>query len=227
MTLDDGTVTDALKCYRYGSTSLTTQYSANYIVPLIYRENITIGSTSYTGWWVAETNTTYSNASLGQGYTTCSTAASTAAKTASLSSYSLTTGGIVTVKFTYAVPANATLNIAGKGAKPIYYNGAAIKAGVIEAGDCATFIYSSQYHLISIAKGTMTGATDETAGAKGYVPAPAAGDDTKFLRGDGTWAEVSTTSTKNTCNWNSISLIGTEDENVFSDVNWGALAELA
>jgi hypothetical protein len=47
------------------------------------------------------------------------------------------------------------------------------------------------------------------------------------LRGDGTWVEISTTSTKNTCNWNNISLIGTEDENVFSDVNWGTFAELA
>lgn len=34
----------------------------------------------------------------------------------------------------------------------------------------------------------MTGATAGTAGAKGLVPAPAAGDESKFLRGDGTWA---------------------------------------
>ena len=34
----------------------------------------------------------------------------------------------------------------------------------------------------------MTGAGASTAGAKGMVPAPAAGDNTKFLRGDGTWA---------------------------------------
>lgn len=33
----------------------------------------------------------------------------------------------------------------------------------------------------------MTGATSSTAGAHGLVPAPAAGDNTKFLRGDGTW----------------------------------------
>ena len=34
---------------------------------------------------------------------------------------------------------------------------------------------------------TMTGATSSAAGASGLVPAPAAGDETKFLRGDGTW----------------------------------------
>ena len=33
----------------------------------------------------------------------------------------------------------------------------------------------------------MTGASSGTAGASGLVPAPAAGDDTKFLQGDGTW----------------------------------------
>lgn len=37
---------------------------------------------------------------------------------------------------------------------------------------------------------TMTGATSSAAGAAGYVPAPASGDDAKFLRGDGTWQTV-------------------------------------
>lgn len=34
----------------------------------------------------------------------------------------------------------------------------------------------------------FTGATSSTAGVHGYVPAPAAGDDAKYLKGDGTWA---------------------------------------
>lgn len=38
----------------------------------------------------------------------------------------------------------------------------------------------------------FTGATSGTAGAHGLVPAPAAGDEGKFLQGDGTWATVST-----------------------------------
>ncbi len=33
----------------------------------------------------------------------------------------------------------------------------------------------------------FSGATAQAAGAKGMVPAPSAGDNTKFLRGDGTW----------------------------------------
>ena len=34
---------------------------------------------------------------------------------------------------------------------------------------------------------SMTGATSSAAGTSGLVPAPAAGDEAKFLRGDGTW----------------------------------------
>lgn len=37
----------------------------------------------------------------------------------------------------------------------------------------------------------MTGATSSAAGVRGLVPAPLAGDQSKFLKGDGTWGEVS------------------------------------
>ena len=101
--------------------------------------------------WSYDANSTYSNASLGQGYGTCATAAATTAKVVTLSSYSLTKGGVVSVKFTYAVPASATMNINSKGAKAIYYRGAAITAGIIDAGDVATFIYDgTQYHLLTV-----------------------------------------------------------------------------
>lgn len=40
----------------------------------------------------------------------------------------------------------------------------------------------------------MTGATSSTAGAEGLVPAPAAGDDMKYLSGDGTWKTINTSS---------------------------------
>ena len=36
----------------------------------------------------------------------------------------------------------------------------------------------------------FTGATAEAAGKRGMVPAPAAGENNKFLRGDGTWADA-------------------------------------
>lgn len=40
---------------------------------------------------------------------------------------------------------------------------------------------------IEIGANAMTGATSGAAGTAGVVPAPAAGDQNKFLRGDGTW----------------------------------------
>ena len=98
-----------------------------------------------------DSNTTYTNASLGQGYGTCTTAEATTAKVVTLSSYNLVVGGIVAVKFTYAVPANSTMNINSRGAKAIYYRGAAISAGIIKAGDVGVFIYNgTQYHLLSV-----------------------------------------------------------------------------
>lgn len=96
-------------------------------------------------------NTTYNNEKLGQGYATCSTAAATAGKTASLTDYVLVKGGVVAVKFTNAVPASATLNVNSKGAKSIYYKGAAITANIIQAGDTATFMYDgTRYHLLAV-----------------------------------------------------------------------------
>ena len=107
-----------------------------------------------------DTNTTYTPVKLGFGYATCSTAEATTAKTAALSSYALTTGGIVAVKFTNAVPAGSTLNVNGKGAKAIYYRGAAITAGVIKAGDTVTMVYSTYYHIVAIIRADGIPASD-------------------------------------------------------------------
>lgn len=137
----------------YGTAVLTTSslsYAGYASRPAMY---VYDGTQYIFMGWSYDANTTYTNVKLGHGYATCSTAAATTAKVGSLSSYTLTTGGIVAVKFTNAVPANATLNINSKGAKAIYYRGAKITAGVIGAGDTATFIYNgSYYHLISIDK---------------------------------------------------------------------------
>jgi hypothetical protein len=127
----------------------TTIFNVNYALLMIYNSTRVEG-----GCWDivygVDTNTTYTPPKLGFGYGTCTTAAATAAKTASISSYALTTGGIVSIKFDNDVPAGSTLNITSKGAKAIYHRGAAITAGVIKAGDTATFIYSTYYHLISV-----------------------------------------------------------------------------
>lgn len=141
--------TGAKSIMRYGTTHAgtveSTSWAAGAVVPFTYDGTYWI---MQSGW---DNNTTYSNESLGQGYGTCATEAATAAKVVALSHYALIKGGVVSVKFTNSVPASATMNINSHGAKAIFYKGAAITAGVIKAGDLATFIYDgTQYNLLSI-----------------------------------------------------------------------------
>lgn len=82
-------------------------------------------------------------------YGTCSTAAATAAKTVSLSGFSLFTGVTVAVMFSNGnTAANPTLNINSTGAKPIYYRNAALTsstAGIISKNGVYLFVYSGSY----------------------------------------------------------------------------------
>ena len=129
-------------------TGTNTTYfgRANYINTYVYDGSCWI--------WVgasADNNSTYANYSFGNGWGTCATAAATAAKEVTFANYSLVTNGICAIKFTYAVPANATLNINTRGAKAIRYRGAAITAGVINAGDIGLFVYDGTYYeLIAV-----------------------------------------------------------------------------
>lgn len=172
LSIDNGTTYKPVALY--GTTRLTTQYAVDMYIRLIYDENASVASIynidggnaseTVTGgaWRVInfyDTNTTYNPQKLGFGYGTCTTAAATAAKEASLTDYTLVKNGIVSIKFSYAVPANATLNINSKGAKAIYYHGSAIVDDVIPAGAIATFIYSTYYHLIAIDIGGGAGHT--------------------------------------------------------------------
>ena len=129
--------------------AVTTTFNKAYTMLFVYNSSRVAGG-CWDMYYGYNANTTYTNASLGQGYATCTTAESTTAKVAALSGYSLQAGGYVAVKFSHAVPANATLNVNRNGTKAMYYRGAAITAGVIKAGDVATFVYSTYYHLISI-----------------------------------------------------------------------------
>jgi hypothetical protein len=80
-----------------------------------------------------------------------------------LSSYSLSTGGSVSVRFTNGITvANPTLNLNSQGAKDIYYMGAALTdTELIEAGDIVTFVYSTQYHIVNILKNKKYVPVDE------------------------------------------------------------------
>lgn len=98
-----------------------------------------------------DNNTTYTNEKLGNGYAVQTDTVATAAISASMANYNLVSNGTVVVKFTKNVPATATLNVNNKGQKAIYFNGSAITAGIILAGDTATFMYDgTNYILLSI-----------------------------------------------------------------------------
>lgn len=142
----------AKKCYSNmtNATQESTIFNVAYTMLFVYSTSLDSGN---GGWWLYrgyDANTTYTPVKLGFGYGHCTTAAATAAKAVAISGYTLNTGGIVSVLFDNDVQAGATLNITSKGAKAIYHKGAAIKDGVIKAGDTATFMYSGQYHLVSI-----------------------------------------------------------------------------
>lgn len=88
----------------------------------------------------------------GNGFGTCDTAATTAAKTVSITDFALIKNGIVNVLFTKAVKvADATLNVSGTGAKTIRYNGSNIQPGVIKANCTVGMQYDGSYwNIISI-----------------------------------------------------------------------------
>ena len=140
--------TGALPMYRYGTTKMSTSgttsgWLAGAVQLFVY---------DGTGW-VREywNNNTYAGYSLGFGCGTCETAADTVAKAVTCANYSLGTGGIVSIKFSNDVCANATLNINSRGAKPLCYRDTAIVEGIIKAGDTATVIYDgANYDLLAI-----------------------------------------------------------------------------
>lgn len=135
-------------------------------------------------------------------YGTCSTPAATAAKVVSCTGFGLVTGAEITVRFTVTnTAANPTLNVNGTGAKPVYYRGAAMAAGYLAANRTYMFRYNgTRYELVgdidtSEKYAAMTGATASAAGKSGLVPAPGAGKQNAYLRGDGLWVTPATTLT--------------------------------
>lgn len=140
------------------STAVTTTFNSGYTMLFVYDETRVSGGCwmMYYGY-----NSGYSNnVSQGQCYGTCSTAVGTAAKTVTMSSYALVAHGICAIKFTNGnTAANPTLNINSKGAKAIYWNGAACPTNLIKANDVVIMIYNTQYHIVGIYNGNRGFAT--------------------------------------------------------------------
>lgn len=112
-------------------------------------------------------NKAYVDAHAGGGgeasipYGTCSTAGATAAKVVSLPGFTLETGALVIVEFTYTnTSTTATLNVNATGAKQIYVGNSSIKTNQIQAGVQHLFRYDGTYwQLLNPCALPLTGGT--------------------------------------------------------------------
>ena len=57
---------------------------------------------------------------------------------------------------------------------------------------------------MTLSANAMTGASSGAAGTAGIVPQPAAGDDVKYLKGDGTWAALPAANNINSTDWDAL-----------------------
>ena len=130
-------------------------------------------------------------------YAECSTAASTVAKTVSLTGFNLVTGARIAIKFTVTNTASSpTLNVGGTGAKSIVYRGSAVSAGVLASNRVYEFIYDGTNWVLI---GDLDTNTTYSAGAgltlsgtqfkhsNSVTAGTAKGDDTKTLAFGGTF----------------------------------------
>ena len=95
-----------------------------------------------------------SPAEFGFGWGFCSTSSYKKEKVVDISNYSIAEGGIVVVLFEFSCQADSTLNINGKGAKPIRYQNSNLPSYIINDGDTATLMYRSDgYELLAVSRG--------------------------------------------------------------------------
>lgn len=149
-----GTAVLAAKAIKqYGTTNTGTSAAAS------WRAGAMVAFVYDGTYWVEvsslDANTTYTNISLGNCIATSSTAAATAAKTATPinGTYTLAVNGIVSVQFAVEnTEDEITLNIDGKGAKPVRYKG--LTTGLSKVWDddtTVTFYYDgTDYNIIAI-----------------------------------------------------------------------------
>ena len=128
-----------------------------------------LASPTFTG-----TPTMPTTVGLGQAYVNSSGANSSGTYAITASNFSLSTGGVISIRFTENCPASAKLNVNSKGSKDIYFRGAAINSLAIKSGDIATFQYDgTRFQLLSTSRATEQIAnavqTTHLVGASGSV----------------------------------------------------------
>ena len=147
-----GTVTTGAPGAQASVTNVGTSSSAvlNFTIPT--GDSVMFRVSSGYVQWKTTTGASWANlisvAEIEQysNYAVCSTAVGTAAKTASVAGFRLDTGKTVVVKFANTnTAANPTLNISGTGAKPITFQGSAIRAEYLRAGGIYQLVYDGAH----------------------------------------------------------------------------------
>ena len=174
-TVDDGQIADAVADYLDGHPVTVTETDPT--VPGWAKQPDKPTYTAAEVGAVADTANTTNN--LGFCYVNIGAGQTATELVGTNANYIPKNGGIIVGRFLVDVPANAAINISGKGAKAVYFRNSAIVAGVIKTGDVAAFVYyPDRYYLFAI----------DRAG-QSELPAVAASDNGKFLRVvSGAWA---------------------------------------
>jgi hypothetical protein len=197
-----GTALGAKTVYRNGSSKITTQYGVGSVVLLVY-----MSTGSYPGWHCVDYDS--NSNTIPSAY--CETAAATAAKTASCTNYVLLNKSFihVLIKTSNTSKTALTFDINGKGAKPIYINGAATSASnyTLPAGSYLVYYDGTNYYFRTdgLLTASITGnattadvATKDDAGntISDYIKGlSASGKTITYTRGDDTTGTITTQDT--------------------------------
>ena len=155
-----------------GNSGMITGYASN----IVYYQ--------YDGTYWEWVNCNYSTNSNTIPSAWCGTAAATQAKTASLDYYTATNNSYthIDVRYANSYAGAITLNIDGKGAKPIYINGTASSSSnyTLPAGTYIIFYDGNNYYFRTDGKLTASITGDAATVSGGYTVAKNVPSDAKF-----------------------------------------------
>ena len=171
------------KIYVDKLTNLTWRWGGTAYVEI--SPSIAIGTTSSTAFAGDKGQTAYTHAVTNKGsaftsglYKITTNAEGHVTAATAVQKSDITALGIPGENSTYTLAGLMGSSAKGSGTQPIYWNGSSFvnTSYTVSKSVPSTAIFAN-----------MGAATASAAGTAGYVPAPAAGKQNSFLRGDGTW----------------------------------------
>ncbi len=181
------------KIYVDKATNLTWRWGGTAYVEI--SPSIAIGTTSSTAFAGDKGQTAYTHAVTNKGsafasglYKITTNAEGHVTAATAVQKSDITALGIPGENSTYTLAGLMGSSAKGSGTQPIYWNGSAFvnTSYTVSKSVPSTAIFAN-----------MGAATASAAGTAGYVPAPAAGKQNSFLRGDGTWVVPTNTTYTN------------------------------